>query len=43
MDAIHLEMVLEAGEDDMPPIIKELQEKYKPKQLHFHKCKYFER
>ena len=36
-------MVLEKGKDDMPDIMKELEEKYKPKQLSFYECQYFEK
>ena len=44
MRAMKVEMILvEKGEDDMKPIIEELQKKYNPKQLHFHECKYFEK
>ncbi len=43
MKAIHVDMVIRAGKDDMPPIIAELWDKYKPKQLSFHECEYFEK
>ena len=44
MKAIHVEMILANKlKDDMKPIIEELAEKYKPKQLHFYEVEYFEK
>ncbi len=43
MRAMNITMIVKKGKDDMPEIIKELSEKYKPKQLHYSECQYFER
>ena len=43
MDAMRIEMVVVKGDDEMEPIIKELKERYNPKQIFCHKVKYFER
>lgn len=43
MRVMQITMLVEKGKDEMEPIMKELVEKYKPKQLHFHECEWFER
>ena len=42
MKTIKIEMIIEKYKDDMPEIIKGLKEKYKPKQIMFYECEWFQ-
>jgi len=43
MKCIEVRMILEAGEDDMPNIMRALDKRWRPKQLFFNKTNYYVR